>query len=478
MAAAFFGLFKTESGILHQQFPEQSGNRGHGAACFSERVFMLYIEILAVFSLAVINGLLAMAELAVVSCRRSRLEHLAKRGSRGARSALYLVDHPGRFLSTVQIGITLVGIFAGAFSGATLGRRLGDWLDAFPAIAPYGNSVGIGITVVGITYLSLIIGELVPKRIALARPERVAALVAGPMRGLSWLAAPAVWVLRVSTEAVLRVLRLEGTRQSTVSEEEVKALIAEGTRAGVFAPQEQAMIEGVLRLADRSVRVIMTPRQKIVWVDLNADRQTIIDLVDANRFSHLLVCDGGVDRPVGFIHAKHLLPEALGCETISLAKLMTPLLCVPDGTSVLRLLNRFKKEKVHLAVVVDEYGTTEGLVTLTDVIEAVAGDLPEQGEEQGPGIFRRADGSWLADGTLPTDEVEAVTGIPMGADVDMLAGFMLDGLGRIPAVGDYFLHEKARFEVVDMDGNRIDKVLIQMISPHGGEPAAPALRFH
>ena len=423
---------------------------------------MLYLEIIAVFSLIVVNGLLAMSELAVVSSRKSRLEHLARRGSRGARAALRLVDHPGRFLSTVQIGITLVGIVAGAFSGATLGQRLGAWLNSFPAIAPYGRTVGIGITVVGITYLSLIVGELVPKRIALAQPERIAALMARPMRALSWLAAPAVWVLHVSTEAVLRFLGLAGRRKSTVTEDEVKALIAEGTQAGVFAPQEQKMIEGVLRLADRSVRVIMTPRPQIVWIDLKADRQAIIELVDFHRFSRLLVCDGSVDRPVGFIHAKHLLPEALGCREISLAKLMTPLLCVPDGTSVLRLLNRFKKEKVHLAVVVDEYGTTEGLVTLTDVIEAVAGDLPERGDDQGPGISRRADGSWLADGTMPTDEVEAVTGIPMRTGAGMLAGFMLDHLGRIPGPGDYFLHGNARFEVVDMDGNRIDKVLIQV----------------
>lgn len=426
---------------------------------------MLYLEIIAVFSLTVINGLLAMSELAVVSSRKSRLEHLAHRGSRGARAALRLVDHPGRFLSTVQIGITLVGIIAGAFSGATLGQRLGAWLNSFAAIAPHGNSVGIGITVLGITYLSLIVGELVPKRIALARPERIASMVAGPMRALSWIAAPAVWVLHVSTEAVLRFWGLAGVQESTVTEEEVKALVAEGTQAGVFAPQEKEMIEGVLRLADRSVRVIMTPRPKIIWVDLQADRRTIIEVVNSHRFSRLLVCDGDVDRPVGFIHAKHLLPEALGCDKISLAKLMTPLLCVPDGTSVLRLLNRFKKKKVHLAVVVDEYGTTEGLVTLTDVIEAVAGDLPERGEDQGPEISQRADGSWLADGTIPTDEVEAVTGIRMGREVGMLAGFMLGHLGRIPAAGDFFVHRNARFEVVDMDGNRIDKVLIQVIFP-------------
>ena len=423
---------------------------------------MLYLELLIVFFLTVTNGLLAMSELAVVSSRKSHLEHLANQGSRGARAALRLIDDPSRFLSTVQIGITLVGIIAGAFSGATLGQRLGAWLDAFPLISPYGSYIGIGITVVGITYLSLIIGELVPKRIALAQPERVASLVAGPMRGLSLVAAPAVWVLHVSTERALRLLGLTGARETTVTEDEVKSLIAEGTQAGIFVPQEQEMIEGVLRLADRSVRLIMTPRTRIVWVDVKSDRNTIMDTVKAHRFSRLLVCDGTVDHPVGFIHTKNLLPETLSCEEVNVSELVSPMLYVPDRTTVLNLLNRFKKEKVHIAVVVDEYGTTEGLVTLTDVIEAIAGDLPERGEDDGPQIVQRDDGSWLADGTVPTDQFETITGIYMGENVEMLAGFMLEYLGRIPKAGASFMHGNARFEVVDMDGNRIDKVLIEV----------------
>ncbi|HSW62718.1 MAG TPA: hemolysin family protein [Dissulfurispiraceae bacterium] len=420
---------------------------------------MLYLELLIVCFLTVTNGLLAMSELAIVSSRKSRLEHLANQGSRGARAALRLIDDPSRFLSTVQIGITLVGIIAGAFSGATLGQRLGTWLNTFPLISPYGHSAGIGLTVIGITYLSLIIGELVPKRIALTQPERVASLVAGTMRGLSLVAAPAVWVLHVSTERVLRLLGLAGTRETTVTEDEVKSLIAEGTQAGIFVPQEQEMIEGVLRLADRSVRLIMTPRTKIVWVDVKSDRNTIIDMVRSHCFSRLLVCDGTVNHPVGFIHTKDLL----SCEEVTLSELVTPLLYVPDRTTVLKLLNRFKKEKVHLAVVVDEYGTTEGLVTLTDVIEAIAGDLPERGEDDGPQIVQRDDGSWLADGTVPTDEVETITGIYMGENVEMLAGFVLAHLGRIPKAGASFIHGNARFEVVDMDGNRIDKVLIEVV---------------
>jgi putative hemolysin len=429
---------------------------------------MLLIEVTAVVLLILMNGVLAMSELAVVSSRKSRLEHLANQGKSGARAALGLIDDPSRFLSTVQIGITLIGIIAGAFSGATLGQRLGTWLNSFPEISPYGNPVGIGVMVVSITYLSLILGELVPKRIALTRPERVAALVAGPMRGLSIITAPAVWVLHISTERVLKILGLSGDRETTVTEDEVKSLIAEGTQAGVFVPQEKEMIEGVLRLADRSVRVIMTPRARIVWIDANADQSKIFEMVKAHRFSRLLVCDKTVDRPVGFVHTKNLLPEALRCENIAITNLTTPLLCIPDRTPVLRLLSQFKKEKVHIAVVVDEYGTTEGIVTLTDVIEAIAGDLPERGEDSEPRIVQRDDRSWLVDGTLPTDEVEAITGIDMGEEVKMVAGFVLEHLGRIPETGANFIHGNARFEVVDMDGNRIDKVLIEITENFGG----------
>ena len=429
---------------------------------------IVYLEILAVLILMLINGLLAMSELAIISSRKSRLEQIANQGSRGARAALRLIDDPSRFLSTVQIGITLVGIVAGVFSGATLGQHLGSWLDTFPSISPYGNSVGIGIMVIGITYLSLIIGELVPKRIALGQPERVASLIAAPMRVLSLVAAPAVWTLHVSTEGVLQLLNLTGTHETTITEEEIKSLITEGTQAGVFVPQEQKMIEGVLRLADCSVRVIMTPRTQISWVDVKSDRNTIIHTVRSHRFSRLLICNGNVDRPVGFIHTKDLLPEALSCENIALSALMTSPLYVSDGTTVLRLLNQFKKERVHLAIVVDEYGTTKGLVTLTDVIEAIAGDLPEQGEDEGSRIVQRDDGSWLADGTIPTDEVKEKTGVDTGEDVQMLAGFVLEHLGRIPRTGTSFRHGNARFEVVDMDGNRIDKVIIEVGRENNG----------
>lgn len=423
---------------------------------------MVYLEILAVVLLTLLNGVLAMSELALVSSRKSLLKQLASEGSSGAAAAVRLVEDPSRFLSTVQIGITLVGIIAGAFSGATLGQRLGSWLDTFSFIAPHGKAIGISVTVVAITYLSLILGELVPKRVALSQPERVAALVAGPMRWLSVVAAPAVWLLHISTESVLGVLGLSGSRESTVTEDEVKSLIAEGTQAGIFVPQVQEMIEGVLRLADRPVRVIMTPRSLIVWIDVNTSWETMLETIESNHFSRLLVCDGSVDHPLGSVHTKDLLPEALRGNRGSLTDLMSPALFVPESTPVLRLLNTFQKEKVHMAVVVNEYGATEGLVTITDVLESIAGEFPELGEEFDPGIVQREDGSWLVDGMLPMDIIEGMTGIESEEEVNTVAGFVLQNLGRIPKAGECFTYENVRFEVVDMDGRRIDKVIIQI----------------
>lgn len=431
---------------------------------------MLYLEILVVVLLTLINGLLAMSELAVVSSRRSRLEHMADLGNGGARTALRLIDDPSRFLSTVQIGITLVGILAGAFSGATFADRLGDWLDTFPLLAPNGDGIAIGLVVVAITYLSLIVGELVPKRIALANPERVAAIAAGPMNRLSRVAAPAVWLLKTSTEAILRALKLSATRGSTITEDEVRSLIAEGTQAGVFAPQERRMIDGVLRLADRPVRVVMTPRSDVVWIDSRADRETLQRVVETNRFSRLLVCEGSIDHAVGVLHTKDVLPLALKNEPISVQSRMAPALIVPDRTSVLQLLNRFRREGIHMAVIVDEYGTTEGVATLTDVLESIAGELPERGELTEPLIVRRDDGTWLVAGSLPIDEFEDRFGIHGAAQSGFhtLAGFVLQQLGHIPDAGESFVYQDLRFEIVDMDGRRVDKILVQRLPDSAG----------
>jgi putative hemolysin len=420
-------------------------------------------EALIILLLILVNGVLAMSELAIVSSRKSRLEALAQEGSSGARVALGLLADPSRFLSTVQIGITLVGIFAGAYGGATLAEQLGEVLDRAAFIAPNGEAVAFVIVVVAITYLSLVVGELVPKRIAMTNPERTAALVARPMRALSHVAAPAVWLLKHSTDAVLRLLRLGGAREATITEDEVKALIAEGTQAGVFAPEEREMIDGVLRLADRTVRAVMTPRLDVVWIDRAAGRDELVALVEAHRHRRILVCDGSIDRAVGFIDMADVLAAVLRGGAIDIASTMRRPLVVSEGLGVFRLIEMFRREGIHFAVVVDEYGTTEGIVTAIDILEGVAGALPERGEDEEPYVVARADGTLLVDGLMPIDEFEAavgVRGLAGEGGFDTVAGLVLRELGRIPVAGDVVAVSGLTLEVVDMDGRRIDKVIV------------------
>lgn len=426
---------------------------------------MLFFEIAVVFALTFINGVLAMSELAVVSARKARLEGMAADGSRGARAALRLKEDPSRFLSTVQIGITLVGIFAGAFSGATLADRLAHVLATFPVVGTHALQIAFFLVVVAITYLSLVVGELVPKRLALANPEAVAVTVAPAMTVLAKVALPVVWLLRTSTEAILLLFGRRSQSDETVSEEEVRALIAEGTATGVFAVEEKAMIEGVLRLADRNVRALMTPRNEIVWLDRNAPPEEIARVLFAHSHSRLLVCEGTVDQAVGVVHTKAMLAAVMENRPLDLAALMQPLVAVPEQTSVLTLIDQFKASGAHMIVVVDEYGTTEGIVTPTDVLETIAGELPEAHEAEDPDIVERADGSWLVDGLTPVDEFRdrlGVRGIG-GGDYHTVAGLALEKLGRIPAAGDWFEHAGYRFEIVDMDGRRIDKLLVQVV---------------
>ncbi len=420
-------------------------------------------EALIVLLLILVNGVLALSELAIVSSRKVRLEALAEAGSSGARVALGLREDPGRFLSTVQIGITLVGIFAGAFGGATLAEPLGDLLGRVAFIAGNGQAVAFAIVVVIITYLSLVVGELVPKRIALANPEGTAALVAKPMRVLSRVAAPAVWLLQHSTDAILRLLRLGDEGSATVTEEEVKALIAEGTQAGVFAPEEREMIDGVLRLADRTVRAVMTPRLDVVWIDRAAGRDELVALIEAHRHRRILVCDGSIDHAVGYFDMADLLAALLRGEKIAVESVMRRPLMVSESLGVFRLIDMFRREGIHFAVVVDEYGTTEGIVTAIDILEGIAGALPERGATDEPLVVERADGTLLVDGLMPIDEFEAavgVRGLSGDGDFDTVAGLVLRELGRIPVAGDRISISGLTVEVVDMDGRRIDKVMV------------------
>lgn len=424
---------------------------------------MVSLELAAVLFLILLNGFFAMSELAVVSARKIRLQQMAEEGSRGARTALALQEDPSRFLSTVQIGITLIGVINGAVGGATLAERLAPILDAIPALTGYGQTLSIAIVVMAITYLSLIAGELVPKRIALNNAEAIASFAAPIMRSLSKATAPFVWLLGASTEAMLKLLRVPEKAEQTVTEEEVKSLIAEGTASGVFDPGEKRMIEGVMRLADRTVRSLMTPRPEVMWLDIDDEPDNIKREIREAGHSRFPVCRGDFDDVIGVVHTKDLLHRLLQGGPFDVRADVRDALIVHDGTEVMRLLDLFKQSGEQMAIVVDEYGTVEGIATLTDVLEGIAGELPDDGGEDSD-IVRREDGSLLIDGMMAVEEVEAHLGLKSLRDEDSgyhtLAGFLLFKLGRIPTAGEYADHDGYRFEVVDMDGRRIDKVLV------------------
>jgi len=418
-------------------------------------------QLLVVAFLILLNGFFAMSELAVMSSRRARLEQMAVEGVRGAEAAIKLIDQPTRFLSTVQIGITLVGVLAGAYSGATLAKPLGDALADTLGASAY--PVSVAIVVAAITYLSLVVGELVPKRVAINDPERIAARVARFMNALSVLGAPVVWILRISTEALIRLIGVPEKPQSTVTEEEVKSLIAEGTRAGVFHTAERDMIDGVLRLADRSVRSVMTPRVDVVWIDLDDPVETIRREIAESGHSRFPAGRRGLEELEGVVHTKDLLDQLARTGSFDLAASIREPLIVHEGTPVLRLLEMFRANPVHMAVVVDEYGVVEGIVTPTDILSAIAGDLPEDMGDLEQSAIRRDDGSWLMDGMIGIDEAERILdrkGMRGDSDFETLAGFVLAKLGQIPQTGDRFRWDGLAFEIVDMDGRRIDRILV------------------
>jgi putative hemolysin len=423
---------------------------------------MLVWQILVIVLLILLNAFFAMSEMAVVSSRRARLEQMAEEGNRGARAALSLVDEPTRFLSTVQTGITLIGVLAGAYSGATLAGPLANALAG--VLGRYAYSVSVAIVVAAITFLSLLVGELVPKRVALNDPEKIAARVAPYMRMLAVAGAPAVWMLRLSTEALIRLLGVPEKPESTVTEEEVKSLIAEGARTGVFHVAERDMIDGVLRLADRSVRSVMTPRVEIVWIDLDDPPETIRTEIADSGHSRLPAGRRGLEEFDGVIHTKDLFDQLTRTGGFDIAASLRQPLVVHEGTPVLKLLEMFRETPVHMAMVVDEYGVVEGLVTPTDILVAIAGDLPEHATDlEDAAAVRRDDGSWLMDGMIGIDEAERLLDrkdMRGEEDFETLAGFVLARFGQIPQTGDHFAWDGLRFEIVDMDGRRIDRVLV------------------
>lgn len=421
-------------------------------------------EILIVVALTVINGLLAMSELAVVSSRPARLKVLSDQGSKGATTALRLADNPGRFLSTVQIGITLVGVLSGAFSGATLGARLSEWLFEQGFSQVVSDGFGVGLVVMAITYLSLIIGELVPKQIALRDPERVASRVSPAMLLLSKVGAPLVFLLDISGRGVLALLGQKGEPEEKVTEEEVRTIIAEAETAGVLERDEREMISGVMRLADRSARALMTPRREVEVIDLADSADEIRAQLRATRRSRLPVQDGEADAIIGVVVVKELIDFLSDGGTHDLRGLVSEAPVVMDTAGALLVLREIRASRVHMALVFDEYGHFEGIITPGDVLEAIIGAFQEE-EEDEPPLVARADGSWLVAGWMQVDEFSHELGIsiPRDADFQTVAGFVLAQLNHLPVVGEVFEKGHWRFEVVDLDGRRIDKIIVSRI---------------
>jgi putative hemolysin len=425
----------------------------------------MLLEVFIVVLLIIVNGLFAMSEIAIVSARKTRLQQWAEEGNTKARIALDLANNPNQFLATIQIGITLIGILAGAFGGATIAREVAGILNNIPWLEAYSHPLSLALVVLVITCLSLIVGELVPKRLALNNPERLATMVAIPMQMLSRVAYPAVQLLGLSTEFLLRALGMKPSTEPPVTEEEIRALIEQGTQAGMFEEAEQEMVERVFRLGDRRVSAVMTPRTEIVWLDREASAQAIRRTITESAHSRFLVADGSLDNVLGVVHAKDLLAHLLGEQVVDLAATLQQPLYVPESMRALRVLELFKQSGTHIALVIDEYGGIQGLVTPSDILEAIVGDLPEAGAQDEPLAVQREDGSWLLDGMLPVDEfkdlfdLDELPGEDQGI-YQTLAGFVIMQLGRIPTAADYFEWSGLKIEVVDMDGNRVDKVLV------------------
>ncbi len=424
----------------------------------------LALEIIIVVVLIIANGIFAMSEMALVSSRKSRLQQLANEGSASAQAALDLANHPDRFLSTVQIGITMIGIIAGAFGGATLSGHLATLIgENIPSLAPYATAIGFTLVVAAITYLSLIVGELVPKRIALTMPETISAFMAKPMSVLSKIASPLVWLLSISTTSIFRLFGIDRPVDQPVSEEELKLLIAHGTTAGVFEATERDLVERVFRLGDRRAVSLMTPRPDLFWLDINDNEEQILAEIAGAKYSRFPVCDDQIDNVVGIVKAKEYLAGKLLHPESTIRDYLTKPLYVPETSTAFQLLALLKKENTHVAFIIDEFGAIEGLVTSNDFLEALAGE-PIASESDEAMILERSDGTFLVDGSLSIHDFVSRTGYKLAEgvprDYQTLAGLLLQLFGHIPATGNTVESSGFKFEIVDMDRRRIDKILV------------------
>ena len=432
------------------------------------------MDLALVFLLIVINGIFAMSEIAVVSSRKSRLQNLADDGSLGAQAALSLHHEPSSFLSTIQVGITLVGILNGAIGEAAVADPLAAWLVGIPLLEPYAKGIALTVTVVGLTYFSVVVGELVPKRLALLAPEGIASLVARPMMILARITHPLVVILSSSCSGILRLLGAKRKDEPPVTDDEIKVLMEQGAEAGVFHESEQEIVSNVLRLDEQRISSIMTPRRDMLVIDLDEDEETVWQRIIETAYSRLVVCRGGLDHVLGVLQTGDLLKKVLpghGITTADVESMLRPPLYVPESVTTTQLLESFRRARLQFALIINEYGDVQGLVTLTDVLAAIVGELsvPEAPEDRD--MLQREDGSWLMDGDVGVERLKSVLDIVddlPGEDehsFHTLGGFIMHALGRVPAPTDHFEVLGWRFEVMDMDRNRVDKVLVSASMP-------------
>jgi putative hemolysin len=422
-------------------------------------------EMLIILVLILANGMLAMSEIAIVTARKVRLQHLVEKGNTRAAVAIELANTPGRFLSTVQIGITTIGILAGVYGGATIAASLETRLGEFTALAAFARPISMGVVVVVVAYLTVIIGELVPKKVALSNPEKIASLVAPTMHLLSRIGSPLVSVMDASARLILRLLGISKIQDPGITEEEIRMLIDLGTETGEIQKIEDEIVDQVFELGDMRAISLATPRPDIVWLDMQSSPDTIREKVTTSEFSKFPVCSGSLDEVQGSVRAKDLLDNCLHGKPIDLKAILNPPLFVPETTPVFKVLERFKEQHTHIALVLDEFGSIQGLITMGDIMEAIIGDVPEVMRSESLEIIQREDGSYLVDGMLSIDRFQnffALKTLPEDERnyYQTVGGFVVTRLGHIPIAGESFEWESRRIEVVDMDGNRVDKVLV------------------
>ena len=437
------------------------------------------VDIVLLLFLILLNGVLAMSEIAVVSSRKARLQKLADDDSPGAQSALQLSNEPSTFLSTVQVGITTVGILSGAIGETALADPLTVWISGFPLLEPYARGAAMTIVVVGLTYFSVVIGELVPKQLGLLAPEKTASLIAPPMNMLARITRPLVWSLSASSSFLLRMLGAVRQGEPPVTDEEIKVLMEQGSEAGVFHESEQAIVSNVLRLDEQRIGAIMTHRNDIYVLDLDEPEDVIRNRIAESPYTRIVVCRDGLDHIVGILRTADILKDALAGRQIAVDLSLRPPLYVPEGVTTTHLLENFRKARQQCALIVDEYGELQGLVTLTDVLTSIVGELPSSDLPEDQDIIVREDGSWLIDGSVTIERMKSVLGIDEelpGEEenaFNTLGGFVMHELGRIPTASDHFEVADCRFEVMDMDKNRVDKVLVaRAVLPNQDENGA------